>query len=362
MSGEDRKLKRRRAITWGGIVLGIAALLYLGIPTADIAPADSQAQMATDQILRIDSSPLAAISMIAVYVDDQQALLEYNLGSGSLVRDLGLKPGQEVRVEATITSIIGVHRQYSSSFTTVEPLVVSEVLLDGSRVSPGDRIPPQPNLVFAFNRPVAEASVTLDNGESYPLEIDSDNPLQAHLQPMNFLKQGSPCVFRVTATGTDNSAIEEPQQIRAMVVKPLNLYGRAEAGDGGEVKIELDANVPFADVEAVRQALSTSIPDASVTVEPQKILITASDLSGGDEYTVTINNAEGANGSLLEGPLTLTLTYSAGQAGMTGSTGSYVYRGYSYTSEEAASRQNPAGSLPSGPPPGWPSCCPWPPR
>lgn len=361
MKGIAGTVKRRRIVAIAGLIAGVAALLYLAVPSAAITPGDSQAQVITGQTLKIDSSPTATISMLAVYVDGQQALLEYNLGSGELDRDLDLKPGQQVRVETTISSVIGVHRQFTSSFTTVDPLFVSEVLLDGSAVKSGGRIPPQAELVFAFNKPVTEASVTLDSGDTYLLEIDPEDPTRARLQPMSYLRQGAPCIFRVSATATDSSAIGEPQEIRTMVVKPLNLYGRAQAGDDGTVTVELTANVPFTDVDAVRQALATNIPDASIVVEPQKIIVTAAGLSGG-EHTITINNAQGEDGSLLEGPLTLTLAYSAGQASMTGSNSSYVYRGYSYNSEEVVTQQPSGSPADSGPPPGWPSCCPWPPQ
>lgn len=362
MTGKDRANRRRRVITLAGMIAGLAVLVYLAAPRAAITPADSQSQVITGQTLRIDSSPLSTISMLAVYVDGQQQVLEYNLGSGELERDLDLKPGQEVRVDTTISSVIGVHRQLTSTFTTIDPLFVSDLLVDGSPIRPGGRIPPQEELVFAFNKPVSEASVTLDSGETYALEIDAADPTLGHLQPMSFRKQGAACIFRVTATGTDSSAIDTPQEIRTMVVNPLNLYGRSEAADGDAVTVELTANVPFADIEEVRQALSTSIPDASIIVEPRKILITATGLQSDSDYTITINNARGDDGSILEGPLFLTLAYSAGHATMTGSTSSYIYRGYSYSSEEVVTQQPSGGPADSGPPPGWPSCCPWPPQ
>ncbi|MBE0428426.1 MAG: hypothetical protein IBX61_00950 [Thermoleophilia bacterium] len=341
----------------------LAAGLFLGVPTADIHPGDGHAAVALGSPLKISSSPFARIGKIAVYADGQLLDMEYNLGTGDLTRDLEIRPGQQVRVEAKVASLIGLTREFTSTFTTVPPLKIESMRVDGVPYAPGDRIPPQPTLAFFFSKPVIEAAVSLDGSEPIELEIDPDDATLATFHPVVSYRQGATYVLDITATAVDTATLE-PLQVRASVVPPLSLYGRVEEGDGGVI-IELNANTPFADPEAVMAALETNLPGAGISVERQRIIISCPGLDPGSEYDIKLASADGANGSFLEAPLAMTLSFKAQPAP---SAGGYVstgfYTGYVYnaggpgTGASVAAQAGPE----SGPPPGWPDCCPWPPQ
>ena len=352
-----------KKIIAGSIASAAAAAIcfWLAIPTATISPAQGDAAIPLGQPISISSSPLASIGKVAVYADDQPLALEYNLGTGDLSRDFGLKPGQSVRVEAKVASVIGVTREFVSTFTTVEPVLVADVSVDGRRLAPGQKIAPQSTLVFSFNKPLSEASVSLDGGEAIDLQIDPENPARATLAPMVSFKQGATPLLKVMATAVDSATLDSGE-LRAGVVKPLSFYGKADTSDG-QTQIELDATTAFADLAAVRSALETTLPDPEITVENQKIMITCPALDTSSEYSIRITRAEGADGSFLEAPLAMTISFKADPSQAT-STGTGGYRGYVYTSGSSSGSAAGAsgGAAESGPPPGWPSCCPWPPQ
>ena len=335
--------------------------LWLAVPTASITPSDSQTGIALGQPVTISSSALASIGKVAVYADDKPLALEYNLDGGDLSRDFDLKPGQQVRVEAKISSIIGITREFTSSFTTVSPVEVESMTVDGARFTPGSGIPPQAALAFSFNKPLTQASVSVDGGDPIDLQIDPANPERATFPPTISLKQGASHLFAVSATAADSATLET-REIRASVVKPLSLYGKVE-DNGGPVTVELDSNTAFTDVNAVKAALETDLPDPGISVENQKIVITCSGLDRSGSYTIKLNRANGVNGSFLESPLSMTLSFKANPAASS-ATGGTSYRGYVYTSggSTGGSSTSSGDAGGSGPPPGWPPCCPWPPQ
>lgn len=353
-------MKRSLILFTGAAILALAFWLF--VPTVDILPASDGQQVALDSQLQIHPSPLSRITKIAVYADDRLLTMEYNLETNDLQRPLDLKPGQTIRVETKLTSPLGVTREFVTSFNTVAPVRINAMTVDGAAYAADQPIPPQANMVFAFSKPIDQASVTLDGSEAIELQIDPDDPTRATLPPTVSLKQGATHLFRIMATAVD-SALLEPKEIRASVVKPLSFYGKVDDA-GGAVTIELDANAPFAIPGAVRAALQTTLPDATVTVEKQKIIISCPSLDRDADYNITINNAEGADGSFLEAPLSLTVGFKSNPSVTSGSTEGQ-YRGYVYTASGASvGAASGSGGSPadSGPPPGWPSCCPWPPR
>lgn len=339
----------------------MAAALYLAVPTVGISPADGLAGVSPGEV-DIDSSPFSKIGKIAVYADDRLLALEYNLGEGNLSCGFGLKPGQKVRVEAKVASPIGLTREFVATFTTVDPLILEEIAVDGEPLRPGQKISPQPALAFIFNKPVSHAAVSLDGSEPIGLEVDAENPARTLLPPMVSLKQGSAHVARISAEARDAAFIDQ-QEIRTLVVRPLTFYGMA-GDEGGKVRVELGASVAFRDPEAVRRASSTDLPGAEISVEKQKIIILG-DNPGAGSYTITVGSAEGIDGSFLETPLALTLGYQASESRIyaAGATAQGPYRGYIYTGGGTSGQLPAGGGTPaeSGPPPGWPSCCPWPP-
>jgi len=344
-------------------IAAAAALVFLGalwltIPTVSISPATGQSNIQLGQPVTINSSPLASIGKVAVYADDRMMAAEYNLGTGDLERDFGLKAGQNIRIEAKVASVIGVTREFSSTFTTVEPVIVDNLSVNGERLKPGQKIPPQSTLVFSFNKPLTQAAVSLDGGEAIELQIDPEHPEVATLQPLVSFKQGATILLKVMATATDSATLES-KELRTGIVKPLSLYGKVETADG-QTRIELDASAPFTDPAAVRAALETTLPDPVISVEQQKILITCSSLDLSSEYSIRLARADGADGSFLEAPLSMSVSFKADPSQAATSGGS-SYRGYVYT-ESSSSSSSGGGSADSGPPPGWPPCCPWPPQ
>jgi len=359
---KKRNIRKSAIIAIAAIVI-IAIISWLTIPTASIRPGNESTEIPLGNPLQINSSALATVGKVMVTVDDKPLLMEYNLESGDIYRDLGLKPGQEVRIETKIVSAIGVTREFVSTFKTVSPIVVDTIEVNGSRLSPGEKIPPQSELVFSFNKPVNKASVTLDGSDVMELQIDQSNPSRATLPPVVSLKQGVVHVFKVLAEASGSGAETESGEIRTMVVKPLTLYGKARPNEAGGVSIELDSSIAFRDPEAVKAVIGTTIPDAAISVEKQKIMIACSSLAPSQSYTIAVGRAEGIDGSFLEGPLVLTLDFKAGETQVTqnDSSSGYTYSGYSYSGGTAGSSGS-GGGADSGPPPGWPPCCPWPPR
>ncbi|MHB1326143.1 MAG: hypothetical protein ACYDGS_08170 [Thermoleophilia bacterium] len=356
------KTKRITLLACTAAITVISA--WIAVPTVAITPAGGETAIPLGQPVTISSSPLAAIGKVSVYADDKPLAVEYNLETGDLTRDFDLKPGQTVRIETKIASAIGITREFVSSFTTVEPVIVADVSVNGERLDPGRKIPPQPNFAFSFNKPVSQAAVTL-NGNTIDLQIDRSDPTRAFLPPTVSLKQGAFHLFKLLVTAEDSSTLADSPEIRALVVKPLTFYGRSHY-ENGQLQIELDASVPFRDVEAVKAATSTTIPGASMAVEKQKIIITAAGSDPAAAYNIRIERAEGADGCFLEGPLNLTLGYQAGAAQIVADSTGSGYRGYVYNSgdsgSQAAGSTGGGASTDSGPPPGWPPCCPWPPQ
>ncbi|MFA5809240.1 MAG: hypothetical protein WC935_02720, partial [Thermoleophilia bacterium] len=261
---------RKSAVIAIAAIVIIAIASWLAIPTASISPGNESTEITPGDPLMINSSALATIGKVLVTVDGKPLLMEYNLETGDITRELELKPGQEVRVETKVASAIGVTREFVSTYKTVEPVVVDTIDVNGSRLSAGEKIPPQATLTFSFNRPVSKASVTLDGSDVLELQVDQSDPSRASLPPFVSLKQGVLHTFRVLAEPAGTGIETESGEIRTMVVKPLTLYGKAQPGSAGGVSIELDASVAFRDPEAVKAVIGTNLPDAAISVEKQK--------------------------------------------------------------------------------------------
>ncbi|MHB9112018.1 MAG: hypothetical protein ACYC4D_05260 [Thermoleophilia bacterium] len=345
----------------GAASVALFVCAWLAVPTVSISPGDNQTAVALGQAVSIDSSPLASIGKVAVYAGDKPLALEYNLGSGDLSRDFDLKPGQSVRVEAKVSSLIGLTREFSSTFTTVEPVLVADVSVNGTSLTPGQKIPPQPTLIFAFSKPLNQASISLDGSDAIELEIDPDDPTMATLPPTVSFKQGATHLLKVMATAADSATLES-REVRATVVRPISLYGSVNTVDG-QIRIELDSTTAFANPEAVRASLETTLPSPEITVEKQKIIISCAGLDPASDYTIKLGSAEGDDGSFLEAPLTMSVSFRSDPSA-TSSAGSSGYRGYVYTTSGLSGSGPDSGGAPagSGPPPGWPPCCPWPPQ
>jgi len=342
--------------------VALIACAWIAIPSASISPGDLESAVPIGQPVSINSSPLASIGKVAVYADDQQLALEYNLESGDLIRDFQMKPGQNIRIEAKVSSAIGLTREFTSTFTTVEPVTVADITVNGSRLVPGQKIPPQPTLSFSFNKPLSAASVSLDGSDAIELQIDPEDPTVATLPPTVSLKQGATHLMNLMATAVDTATLES-REVRASVVRPLSLYGTVSTSDGKTV-IELDSTSAFSEPAAVKAALSTTLPSPEIVVEGQKILITCASLEPGSDYSIGLAGATGVDGSFLEAPLAMNVSYRSDTSTVSSSGGS-GYRGYVYTSG-SSSTGSASGSTgapaDSGPPPGWPPCCPWPPQ
>ncbi len=354
----------RRSLAFGvSLAATMLAAAYLSVPTAAITPADGQSGIVLGTPVEIHSSPLASIGKFEVYADGRLVGMGFNLGSADLVRDFDLKPGQRIQIKTKVASIIGITREFVSNFTTVTPVTVDAINVDGSKLMPGQQISPHPTFTFSFNKPVSTASVSLDGAGPIKLQVSRENPSTAVLPPNVSLKQGAVHLFKLTATGTDSSTLLQPEAINVLVVKPLSLYGRVNE-TGGQTETELDASVAFRNPAAVSRSITTDIPGASIAVKKQKIIITGTTLNTSASYNITVGAAEGVDQSFLEGPLSLTVAFHANQSAAAAGGSETTYRGYVYTGSGSAGQPRPAAGAPaeSGPPPGWPPCCPWPPR
>ncbi|RJQ44473.1 MAG: hypothetical protein C4534_06425 [Gaiellales bacterium] len=339
------------------VSVALAGAAYASIPTAGITPGDGSTGIRPGEKIMIDASPLASIGKVAVYADGELIDIEYNLGTGELTRELDLRAGQTVRVEAKVASPIGLTREVTATFETVGPLLVDEITVDGERLAPGDRMPPLGELAFHFNKPIEQGHVAVDGGDGFELWIDQEDPSIAVLKPFYPLKQGMTHTFYLTAAAEDSAAIE--QELLIDVVRPLSLYGQVE-DDGAGLRLELYASIPFHDPEALKGMIESDLPDAQVAVEAQKIVITCADPDPSRGYFVALVSAAGRDGSSLEAPLRLSLDMRGGQTQLVGGTGAVTSTGYSVGSGGARAGAGPAAG--DGPPPGWPPCCPWPPE
>lgn len=339
----------------GGAMLFLA--FYLAIPRADIEPGDGASGIKMDQALRIDASPLARIAKIAVYADGELIDIEYNLETGQLDRELRLKAGQTIRVEAKVASPIGLTREVTATFATVEPLLVAEVTVDGQRLDPGSRMPPMGELTFHFNKPVTRGSVTVDDGETFELWIDEHDPRIAVLKSFFPLAQGATHSFKLAAAASDEATVD--QELLIDVVRPLSLYGQVESA-GGELTLALYGSVPFRDPASIRGIIESDLPAADIRVEDQKIIITCQEPDPNSSYFIRLASAAGIDGSALANPLQLNLDMRGAQTQLISSTQTAA-TGYS-GSANAGSRSDSGSAVGSGPPPGWPPCCPWPPQ
>lgn len=351
-----------------GVFLIAAMILlaaWVSVPAAGILPGSGDMGVALGRPVEIDASPLASITKFAVYADGQLLGMEYNLGSGSLARDFDLKPGQQVRIETKVTSILGITREFVSTFTTVTPIALQSIAANGVRLVPGQKIPPQPTLTFEFNKPVSQASISLDGSGPIDLQVDPSRQTEAVLPPTVSFRQGAVHILKLTATGMDSSETPQPVEVRVPVIKPLTFYGKTSEANG-VTTVELDSSVAFRDPELVKKTITTTIPDANISVEKQKIILLAPGLDRLSSYNILVNSAEGLDGSFLEQPLSLTVAFQGGQTQTdTGGSG-YAVRGYVYSeggstqlASQPAAAEAPAAA---GPPPGWPPCCPWPPE
>lgn len=355
-----KKQLRKKIFVFAPALAALLVAARLCIPGMEIFPAAGLSGVALTDPVELHSSAMSKISKFAVYADNELLALEYNLGSSDLVRDFDLKAGQRIRVEAKATSLLGINREFAAEYSTVPALALAAMYVDGSRFSAGQPVAPGADISFQFNKPLSQASLSLDGGEPVELMLDPEDPSICRLPAGITLAQGVSHLLKVTAEAVDSAALPS-REIRVDGVMPLSLSGRVD-DSGGVFRVELYASTGFADPAAVQAALATTLPGATVTVERQKIIIACSPPDAAHEYSITLAGARGDDGSSLEAPLALTVAFR-GSSDPTVSYGGTAVQAYVYSSSSSpAASAREAGPAQSGPPPGWPDCHPWPPQ
>lgn len=362
----------RLAKTAGFIVAGsvlLFASLLLTIPRAEISPEAGKAFVRSDGQIHVQVPRFSSISKIAVFINSEQKWLEYNIENSDYTAPVQLDPGSAVTVEIKVTSSLGIVRDFSSNFTTVEPVRVTSATSGGGVINSDTMLAPQAPMAFSFDKSVDSAWVSLDNAIPIPLELD-DSGLIGKLVPNFTLKQGAAHELAVWANGVDGSAISEGNRFPFKVVQPLTLVADSSSAFSDESSVRLAASVPFNDPDLVRQSIQVSLPDTcSVSVDKTGISL---NFHGPvvRELTVTIANAFGQDGSYLELPAAFHFM-GAGSTNINTSENSIVSttsRGVTTNNANSPGVEIANAGVISGdsdvppPPPGWPPCCPWPPR
>ena len=121
------------------------------------------------------------------------------------------------------TSAIGIVREFSSSFTTVEPLAVLSARAGGKEISPNNSISPQTSMSFSFDKPVAAAWISIDGAASMPLARGADD-LSGNLEPSFVLKQDAEHKLAVIASGTDGSGIAAGEKKSFNVIQTPHIH------------------------------------------------------------------------------------------------------------------------------------------
>ncbi|MFA5802787.1 MAG: hypothetical protein WC911_09980 [Thermoleophilia bacterium] len=367
-----------RLLTWNsrltGIVTGtmllvaaVVAGIFFNIPRVEISPANNATAVRSGGIIRIEVPRFSSISKVSVAVNGEQQWLEYNIEDSTYSPPIQPASGSMVTVDVKTTSAIGIVREFSSSFTTVEPLAVTSARAGGREISPNSAISPQTPMSFSFDKPVAAAWISIDGAASMPLTLGADG-LSGNLEPSFVLKQGAEHTLAVIASGADGSGIAAGEKKTFNVIKPLLLTADASAlSTTGSSQVFLKSSVPFDDPDLVGKSIRVSNPEkCDFSVQPTGILLNIHDL-GDSEISVSVSSAFGNDGSYLELPAEFHFRGTTDAYATTGTGTFAVSATYGST---ISKKNNPASGADSGaaesdippPPPGWPPCCPWPPR
>lgn len=361
-----RRLARglARQLFWVAVALSAlliaCAIFAAAVPRATISPAMGLADIRNDSAITVDVPRLTSISRVEVTVNGVQRSLEYNIEGSSYTVPFQLDPGSDVMVSVKATSALGVIREFNTTFHTMEPMQLASASAAGQPLAENPAIAPQTPLDFSFDRPAERAWVTIDGSLPVPLEMSSDGR-SASLAPTYVLKQGAAHTVETWAIGADGSALAAGNKYGFNVVAPLELKPLA-ANEGGESTITLDASVPFEDPALVEKTLQVSRPDlCEIKVESSKIILSVNQPLA-EPLTLTVPSAFGADGSYLELPVQFSVQPAGGASNSASATAMAVTSGPGPQASSSASTMVGAQSDTPPPPPGWPPCCPWPPR
>lgn len=370
-----------RPLAWAAAalvaLLTIWATVAVAVPRATISPAPGTLGVRTDSGVTVDTAGLTSISRVEVTVNGEQRWLEYNvqdIESGVYTAPVQLVPGSTVTVAVKAGSPLGIIREFESNFIIMEPMRLAAASGGGQPLETTPVLPPQTPLDFGFDRPVTDAWVTIDGSVPVPLNVSEDG-LSASLAPTFVLKQGARHELEVWAQGRDGSALPAGNQYSFDVVAPLTLSAAGEAAavtsgsdpaaSSGPVitgaTIQLKSSVPFDNPSLVEQALQVSRPElCQVRVDGDRIILDISQMPA-EGLSLTVPSAFGADGSYLEMPAQFSFKPAGGAD--TASRTIAVATGLAPLSAPPAkgSLTDASSDVPP-PPPGWPPCCPWPPR
>lgn len=117
-----------RAIRFAGLLVSMvvleAAILMLCVPTASITPGPGAMGIRPDGQIRVQVNRFSSISEAAVFANGEQRLLERSIDGNDYTAQVHAQPGSAIFVEIKVESAIGLERDLSSSFTTVEPEIL----------------------------------------------------------------------------------------------------------------------------------------------------------------------------------------------------------------------------------------------
>lgn len=372
------------AATIGAAVLGAVAIItsyFIAIPRAEILPADGSFLVRNDDHIQVKVPLFSSISRVSVTADKKQQWLEYNIEENKYTVPVQLTPGSTYTVEVKVTSSLGIIREFSSTFTTAEPLKLTSATAAGQPLEPEVAVSPASSLNFIFDKPVEAAKVTLDGSASIPLII-SDDGRSATLKSIFVLKQGTQHEVSVWAIGKDGSALTEGNTYKFKVIPPLSLkLQEASISPAGSSVATIIATAPFDDPQLVLKSIQVSHPDlCRVSVEGSHILLYFQD-PGMRDISVAVASAFGKDGSYLEVPAIFSFTPAtyvrsttptsfnfdgsrpgcSNAAPISDTNNLFAVDGSHTANSHANPAPVPQSDVPS-PPPGWPACCPWPPR
>jgi len=336
------------------------AIFATAVPRATISPAMGLADIRNDSVITVEVPRLTSISRVEVTVNGVQRSLAYNIEGSSYELPFQLDPGSDVAVSVKAASALGIIREFNTSFHTMEPMQLATASAAGKPLADNPAIAPQTPLEFSFDRPAEKAWVTIDGSLPVPLVMSPDGRA-ASLAPTFVLKQGAAHTVETWAIGADGSALAAGNKYSFNVVAPLELTPLSP-DDGGVSTITLDASVPFEDPAQVEKTLQVSRPDlCDITVESSRIILSVNQPLA-ETLVLTVPSAFGADGSYLELPAQFSVQPAGGASGSTSTSAMAVTSGPSPQAASSTSIMAGAQTDTPPPPPGWPPCCPWPPR